>query len=111
MIILDGPQSSSDAGAFLTGVAYLLWCIMMPRFFLSVRELYDRDSRGRCQGTDTGSDVFSQHTTSENGVVSMIAFAPGQQETMSMEGRLAEDLEAIQLVDVVEDGVHRVHWV
>ena len=48
---------------------------MMPRFIISVRELYDRDLRARWQGDDTGFGVLSQPNASENAVVSAISFA------------------------------------
>ena len=55
---------------------------MMPRFIISVRELYDRDLRGRRQGIDTGFGVSSQPISSGNATVSVIRFAgvaPGQE--------------------------------
>jgi hypothetical protein len=54
---------------------------VMPRFIISIRELYDRNLRRRWQGVDTGFGVFSQPTVSENAAISAIAFAdvvPGQ---------------------------------
>ena len=75
----------------------------MPRFIISVRELYDRDLRARWQGIDSGFGVLSQPIVSQNGAVSTIAFAdvtPGQDQ---VEGGDADDSEAIQL-EVVGDG-------
>ena len=73
-------------------------CSIMPRFIISVRELYDRDLRRRWQGIDTGFGVLSQPVSSGNAAVSAIHFAdvaPGQ------EGQVAEgevdDSEAIRL--------------
>ena len=47
---------------------------IMPRFIISIRMLYERDSRGRCQGIDTGFGVSSR-MMDEGPVVSAIAFA------------------------------------
>ena len=70
----------------------------MPRFIISMRELYDHDLYGRWQGIDTGFGVLSQPVSSGNAAVSAIRFAdaaPGQ------EGRVAEgevdDSEVIRL--------------
>ena len=47
----------------------------IPRFIIAVRELYDRNLRGRWQGIDTGFGVSSQFISSENVAVSAIEFA------------------------------------
>ena len=47
---------------------------MMPRFIISVRELYDRDLR-RGQGVDTGFGVLSQPIASQHVALSAISFA------------------------------------
>ena len=68
----------------------------MPRFIISVRELYDRDLRGRWQGIDTGFGVLSQPISRGNAAVSAIQFAdaaPGQEEGQVDEG----EAEAIRL--------------
>ena len=72
---------------------------IMPRFIISVRELYDRDLRGRWQGVDTGFGVFSQTVCSGNVAMSAIQFAdvaPGKEEGQVGEGEV-DDSETIQL--------------
>jgi hypothetical protein len=59
----------------------------MPRFIISVRELYDRDLRGREQGIDTGFGVLSQPNFGENTAVSAMEFADVAQ---GEEGQAAE---------------------
>ena len=57
----------------------------MPRFIISVRELYDLELRRGWQGDDTGFGVLSQPISSQNAPVSAIAFAdvaPGQDQAM-----------------------------
>ena len=66
---------SSTSMLFLTTFCYIMICPMMPRFIISVRELYDRDLRHCWQGIDTGFSVLSQPIFSENTVGSVIAFA------------------------------------
>ena len=71
----------------------------MPRFIISVRELYDRDLRGRWQGIDTGFGVLSQPVSGGNAAVSAIRFANAAlvgQEDQVVEGEV-DDSEAIQL--------------
>jgi hypothetical protein len=53
---------------------YTTLCPMMPRFIIGVRELYDRDLRGRWQGVDTGFGMSSQPVSGQNAPVSAIAF-------------------------------------
>ena len=62
---------------------------MSPRFIISIRELYDRDLRGRWNGIDSGFGVLSQAGASEDVVVSAIAFAdvnPRQEDGQAVEG-------------------------
>ena len=79
----------------------------MPRFIISVRELYDRDLQARWQGIDSGFGVLSQSIVSQNGAVSIIAFAdvaPGQDEVVE---HGADDSEGVRL-EVVAEGVRQV---
>ena len=71
----------------------------MPRFIISVRELYDRDTRACWQGVDTGFGVLSQPLAGENGAVSAIAFA--DVVTAHGQGQVAEgDAEGIRLEEL-----------
>ena len=102
-IFPHGIATNCTSMVVLTVIAGIAICPMMPRFFIGVRELYDRDSRGRGQGIDGGFGILSQHTTSENATVSAIAFAevaPGQ-DVETLEGN-EEDPEAIRL-EVIGD--------
>ena len=81
----------------------------MPRFIVSVRELYDRDLRGRWQGLDTGFGVLSQPVSSESAAVSTIEFAdvaPGQEQGQLARGEV-DNLEAIGM-EVLGDGTRQV---
>ena len=82
----------------------------MPRFIISVRELYDRDSRGRRQRVDTGFGVSLQPVFSENAAVSAIEFAdrvvPGQSQGQVAEGEV-DNSEAIRL-EMLRDGTRQV---
>lgn len=82
---------------------------MMPRFIISIRELYDRDLHNRWQGIDTGFGVLSQPAHDENTAVSTIAFAeaiPGQEQGQVAEGA-KDDSPRIQL-EVLGDGTCQV---
>ena len=61
---------------------------IIPRFIISVRELYERDTHGRCQGIDTGFEMSSRMMDERDVVVSAIAFAMGrdvEDEEMQLE--------------------------
>ena len=89
-------------------LCYTTLCPIIPRFIISVRELYDRDLRGRWQGIDTGFGVLSQPVSSGNAVMSAIQFADVAPE--QVEGQVAEDevddSEAIRLE--MRDGTRQV---
>ena len=94
-------------GLFLAILSGITLCPIMPRFIISVRELYDRDLRHGWEGDDTGFGVLSQTTASQNAPVSAIAFAdiaPGQDE--DVEGDVNES-EAIRL-ELLGDNIHQV---
>ena len=81
---------------------------MIPRFIISVRELYDRDLRGRRQEIDTGFGVFSQTISSGNAAMSAIQFADvalGKEVGQGVVGEV-DDSETIRLE--IRDGTRRV---
>lgn len=73
--MLNGLEINSDSMAFLACFTYLLLCSIMPRFIISVRELYDRDPHRGRQAIDSGFGVLLQLTIGENETVSAIVFA------------------------------------
>jgi len=90
---------SSALQLALVLVYYTTLCPIMPRFIISVRELYDRDLRGQLQGIDTGFGVLSQPVFSGNAARSAIQFADiasGQEESRVAVGEMG-DSEAIRL--------------
>jgi len=97
---------NSPSQVILSLLYYTTLCPIMPRFVISVRELYDRDLRGRWQGIDTGFGALSQPFSSGSAVLSAIQFAdvaPGQE----VAGGEADDSEAIRL-EMLGDGTRQV---
>ena len=100
---------NSTSQFVLNLLCYTTLCPIMPRFIISVRELYDRDLSGRWQGIDTGFGVSSQPSSSGNAAVSAIEFTdvvPGQEQGQVAEGEV-DDSEAIRL-EMLEDGTRQV---
>ena len=95
----------------LTLLYYVTLCPIMPRFIISMRELYNHDLRGHWQGIDTGFGVLSQPVSSGNAAVSAIQFAdpaPGQEEGHMAEGEVVGS-EAIRLeTRMLGDGTRQV---
>ena len=88
-------------------IGYVTIVPLMPRFIISIRELYDRDARHGWKGIDSGFGVSSQPVDSENGVVSGIAFAdvrvnPGWEEGQTVEGN--EDNREEIVSEVLRNG-------
>ena len=108
-VLFDIPYFATSFGntlyASMVYLTSILLCSMMPRFIISVRELYDREP-GRQQGIDTGFGVSSQ-LDGQNAAISAIAFAdvtPGEDQAV---GGDRNDSEAIRL-EVVGDGADQV---
>ena len=81
----------------------------MPRFIVSIRELYARDLHGHWQGIDTGFGMSSQPISSGNMAVSAIEFAdvaPEQEQGQAAEDEV-DDSEAI-LLGMSGDGTRQV---
>lgn len=81
----------------------------MPRFIITMREMYDREGRGCRQGVDTAFGASSQPVADTDTFVSAIAFAggnPGQEGGQTVEDD-ARDSETIQL-EVLKDGARQV---
>ena len=106
-IALVGFQTDTTVNStslFMLAVCYYTTlCPMMPRFIISMRELYDHDLCGHWQGIDTG---FSRSSHVSVSAIQFADAAPGQ-----VEGQVAEDevdeSEAIRL-EMLEDGMHQV---
>jgi hypothetical protein len=82
---------------FLYALGYSLSCAIMPRFIISIRELYHRDLRNRWQGIDTGFGVFSQ-------TIDFVDFDPERGEAVD---DIMDDSRVIRL-EAVGDSVHQV---
>jgi len=81
----------------LNVLSFIALCPLVPRFILSLRELYDCDIDGRWGGIDTAFGGSSQPLSSRDVAASAIAFAGiSLDEDPAVEGR-ADDLEAIRL--------------
>jgi len=85
---------------FLDSFSYAVSCVIMPRFIISIRALYDHDQRNRYQGLDTGFGIYSQN---ENTDVSRIIFR------VTMEDLEAEgDMEGSEAISLKVDGMKSV---
>jgi len=96
--------TTNPSMVFLDAFIYLIFATIMPRFIISVRELYDRDLRAQWQGVDTGFGLSSQPMVGQHWAVSAIAFAdvtPGQDQVVEGD---ADDSEGVRL-GVAADGV------
>lgn len=91
---------------------YLLFATIMPRFLISVRELYVRDLKGqyRGMGIDTGFGVFTHPISSQDQAVSTILFAndaDGSGQDQVAEGDAGNSEGAIRS-EIVRDDAHQV---
>ncbi|KAF8126691.1 hypothetical protein EV363DRAFT_1347117 [Boletus edulis] len=93
-VINLGGNPSTDTSLFLNVFAYISFYTLIPRFIISIRELYDRDTR-RCVHVDTGFGVQSQSLTMGlDTTVSAMVFIDGNQGPEAEDGMdHAGDLE------------------
>ncbi|KAF8122322.1 hypothetical protein EV363DRAFT_1182828, partial [Boletus edulis] len=69
------PQN--NASLFLPSFGYIVFYTLIPRFTIGIRELYERDIRGRLH-IDTGFGVLSQLNTGLDTTVSAVVFGVNQ---------------------------------
>jgi hypothetical protein len=93
---------NSTSQLVLVFLNYTTVCPIMPRFIISVRELYDRSLRGRGHGIDTGFGVSSQPGNADISAIEFADVTPGQEQGRVAEGEVG-DSEAIRL-DELGDG-------
>jgi len=74
--------SSPELTLLVDSITYALCCVIMPRFIMAIRELYDRNSRDGWRGVDTGFGVFSVPASGGNEDVSAV-FRVGLEEGQS----------------------------
>lgn len=102
------PNNTSTL--FLNAFAYVIFYPLIPRFIISVREIYDRDVRGRSQEIDTGFGVLSQSFAAPDTSVSVMVFlddSPGCQHPAALESG-ADELDAMTLASVVRECTSQV---
>ena len=104
-VVVNVDPTNTTLPLFLGIFSIISLCPMMPRFIISVRELYDHDVRRGWQDVDTGFGVLSQPISSEDTLVSAIAFADVP-PTQVVEGD-ANESEAIRL-EPSGDHAHQV---
>jgi len=64
---------TSKFAFFVSGFIYVAFYILIPRFIISIRELYDHDIRGRFH-IDTGFGLVSRSNAGPDTTMSMMVF-------------------------------------
>ena len=97
-ILGDTTSISETVHLYLDLFSYIALFPMMPRFIISVREMYDHGigGRRRWQGVDTGFGASSQPNGSQSATMSAIGFADALGQDRVAEGN-ANEWEAIRL--------------
>lgn len=58
---------SNDLTLFVNTFSYSLSAALMPRFIMSIRELYNHDVQDRWRGVDSGFSVFQEISSAYQG--------------------------------------------
>ena len=61
-VIVNGSTISATSTIYLALFSSIAICTIMPRFIISIRELYDREVRRDWQGIDSGFGLLSRST-------------------------------------------------
>ncbi|KAF8135444.1 hypothetical protein EV363DRAFT_1395946 [Boletus edulis] len=77
-VLLLVTTQTSITSIFLTTFLYITFYTLIPRFIISIRELYDRDIRGRIH-IDTGFGVQLRSNAGPDTIVSAMVFVDGNQ--------------------------------
>ncbi|KAN0080104.1 hypothetical protein V8E55_009670 [Tylopilus felleus] len=110
-ITIIQDNASNAAWNMMFKVSYIAVIPMIPRFIISMRELYGHNGYSQQKGIDSGFGVLSQPTASPNVVMSAIAFAgvTFRQGESQVHEDGADDPEVIQ-PEIVGDasGAHQL---
>ncbi|KAN0097917.1 hypothetical protein V8E55_002363 [Tylopilus felleus] len=97
LVICNGKSTVQSSVVPVTKVSstHAFLCSAIPRFIISVREMYDRDLRHHVYGVDTAFGVLSRPTASQNTLVSAIAFVdiPPEEDQSVAEVDESEDIQ------------------
>ncbi|KAF8427647.1 hypothetical protein L210DRAFT_3508914 [Boletus edulis BED1] len=77
VVFNDIGVPTTNASLILVASGYILYCTLVPRFTIGIRELYDRDISGRFH-IDTGFGVLSQLNVDLDTTVSAVVFGVNQ---------------------------------
>ncbi|KAF8125282.1 hypothetical protein EV363DRAFT_1586412 [Boletus edulis] len=79
---ISGPLDvapTNNASLLLNTFIYIIFDTLIPRFIISIRELYDRDIRDRFH-IDTGLGALSRSDSGLDTTMSAMAFVDGNQD-------------------------------
>lgn len=100
----DGAATNNTSILLLDAFTYIIFYPLIPRFIISIRELYDGDIRGRLEGVDTGFGVLSQSDAVPNRTVSAMVFMDVNPACHPPAEDDMDDLDTIS-VQMVEEGL------
>ncbi|KAF8449462.1 hypothetical protein L210DRAFT_863951 [Boletus edulis BED1] len=92
---------NNNAILWLSTFAYVYFYALVPRFIISIRELYDRDVHGRFH-IDTGFGIHSRSNVGANTTISAMVFTDdnlGERQDFEVEGdaeNLDDDVEEVR---------------
>ncbi|KAF8437079.1 hypothetical protein L210DRAFT_3647405 [Boletus edulis BED1] len=92
---------NNNAILWLSTFAYVYFYALVPRFIISIRELYDHDVHGRFH-IDTGFGIHSRSNVGANTTISAMAFTDdnlGERQDFEVEGdaeNLDDDVEEVR---------------
>lgn len=106
--LFSRSEINSNVLLLLRTISPMILCPMMPRFIISMRELYDRDSRGGWNGIDSGFGVNISIDIADMSAIAFTEVAPGQDEIVEAD---PEDPEATQSQFEAVDDNDDARWV
>ncbi|KAF8427615.1 hypothetical protein L210DRAFT_3565041 [Boletus edulis BED1] len=74
-----GAVATMNAQLVLSTFPFIIFYVLVPRFIISIRELYHRDIHGRRSHVDTGFGVQSRSSAGPDATVSAMVFVDGNQ--------------------------------
>ncbi|KAG6379719.1 hypothetical protein JVT61DRAFT_10250 [Boletus reticuloceps] len=82
--MLAFSPNSNTTSLFISTFVYVFFFTLVPRFIISIRELYDRDAYGRSH-IDTGFGIRSRLNVGTNTTMSAMAFTDVNRERQDPE--------------------------
>jgi len=107
-MIQIGPTINNAPELYINAIYSVFLYTIVPRFIISIRELYDHEAHYSWKGVDTGFGVLSQCVVRVNGGASMTSISFADDDLLLENDSNGSDVIVLEVVSGVDGDKHQV---